>query len=143
MPTHKTHFHFFAHTLTQLEKKMKECFFQRFIKTKYLHLPNTDKSMINKSTSLGSYLRQIRENKNLLLRQVAAALEVDTAYVSKLERGEKRATKEQLRKLSEFLDIPENKLTELWLADKVMNALEGEEYGASALKLVSKRMKNK
>ena len=31
MPPHKTHFHFFCKRTTQPEKKMKECFPQRFI----------------------------------------------------------------------------------------------------------------
>ena len=98
--------------------------------------------MANKSNSLGSVIRKIRESKGLLLRQVAAALEVDTAYVSKLERGEKRTSKEQLKKLSKFLETSEEKLLELWLAEKVMTAIEGEEHGANALKIVSKRIKN-
>ena len=99
--------------------------------------------MQGKLNSLGSTLRQIREKKGLLLRQVAAALEVDTAFVSKFERGERGITKEQVTKLAKFLDTPEDKLLELWLADKVMNTLEGEEHSEEALKLVSKRMKKK
>lgn len=99
--------------------------------------------MEGKLNSLGSTLRQIREKKGLLLRQVAAALEVDTAFVSKFERGERGITKEQVTKLAKFLDTPEDKLLELWLADKVMNTLEGEEHQANALKLVTKRFKKK
>jgi transcriptional regulator with XRE-family HTH domain len=99
--------------------------------------------MQSKLNSLGSTLRQLRESKKLLLRQVAAYLEVDTAFVSKLERGEKRASKEQVQKLSKFLDTSEDKLMELWLADRVMNALEGEEHSANAIKLVSKRINKK
>ncbi len=86
-------------------------------------------------------VRQIRESKKLLLRQVAAHLEVDTAFVSKLERGEKRASKEQVQKLSKFLETPGDMLIGLWLADRVMNALEGEELSANAIKLVSKRIR--
>jgi transcriptional regulator with XRE-family HTH domain len=99
--------------------------------------------MQGKLNTLGTTLRQIREKKGLLLRQVAAALEVDTAFVSKFERGERGITKEQVTKLAKFLDTPEDKLLELWLADKVMNTLEGEEHQANALKLVTKRFKTK
>jgi len=99
--------------------------------------------MEGKLNSLGSTLRQIREKKGLLLRQVAAALEVDTAFVSKFERGERGITKEQVTKLAKFLETPEDKLLELWLADKVMNTLEGEQHQANALKLVTKRFKKK
>lgn len=75
------------------------------------------------------------------MRQAAAHLEVDTAFVSKLERGEKRATKEQVIKLAEFYDTPKDKLLELWLADKVMAALQGEKQSEEAIKLVSKKIK--
>jgi len=37
--------------------------------------------------TLGQELRKIRENKSILLRQVASYLEIDTAMISKIERG--------------------------------------------------------
>lgn len=97
--------------------------------------------MGSKSNSLGSTLRKIREGKKLLLRQAAAHLEVDTAFMSKLERGEKSATKEQVLKLAEFYDTPKDKLLELWLADRVMIALQGEKQSEEAIRLVSKNIK--
>ncbi len=92
---------------------------------------------------LGDKLRTLRESQGLLLRQAAAFLEVDTAFISKVERGEKKATKEQVIKLSKFLNISEEKLIELWLADKVMNALQGDTNSANAISLVSKQIKKK
>jgi len=50
--------------------------------------------------SLGERLRQLREKKGLLLRQVAAAIEVDTAMISKFEKGERKPTREQLSNLA-------------------------------------------
>lgn len=97
--------------------------------------------MAGKVNSFGENLRKIRKAKSLLLRQVAAYLEVDTAFVSKLERGDKNATKAQVLKLAEFLKIPNEKLLELWLADKVMNTLQGEQQSEDAIRLVSKQLK--
>lgn len=45
---------------------------------------------------LGQKIREMREKQNLLLRQVAAQLEVDTALMSKIERGERNASKQQV-----------------------------------------------
>ena len=42
--------------------------------------------------SFGEYIRRVRENKGLPLRKVAAALDIDTSILSKLERNERRAT---------------------------------------------------
>jgi transcriptional regulator with XRE-family HTH domain len=46
--------------------------------------------------TLGEKLRELRENSALLLREVAAKLEVDPSLLSKIERGDKRATWEQV-----------------------------------------------
>jgi HTH-type transcriptional regulator, competence development regulator len=97
--------------------------------------------MPKQSSLLGTALRQQRESKNLLLRQVAAAIEVDTAFISKVERGEKRASKEQLRKLATVLDLTEPFLFKLWLADKLMETIKGEDQAGEALKLVAKQLK--
>ena len=60
--------------------------------------------------TFGETIRKLREDKKLLLRQVAAFMEVDTAFVSKLERAERNASREQVLKLAEFLDTPSDDL---------------------------------
>lgn len=42
---------------------------------------------------LGKKLRELREAKGLVQRQIAAKLEVDIAYISKIENGEKHLIK--------------------------------------------------
>ena len=64
----------------------------------------------------GIKVRQLREQKGLLLRQIAAALEVDTALVSKIERGERKASKEQIMKIAELLEINPDELLVIWLS---------------------------
>ena len=54
---------------------------------------------------IGKHLRELREEKGLLLRQVAASLEVDTAYISKMERGEKNIKREFILKLAEIYKV--------------------------------------
>jgi len=44
---------------------------------------------------LGQKIRETREKQNLLLRQVAAHIEVDTALMSKAERGERNLNRDQ------------------------------------------------
>ncbi len=48
--------------------------------------------------NFGVILRQNREKKGMLLRQVAAILELDTAFISKIERGEKCLKRDHLTK---------------------------------------------
>ncbi|HRU17063.1 MAG TPA: helix-turn-helix transcriptional regulator, partial [Bacteroidia bacterium] len=53
----------------------------------------------------GEIIREKREKKRLLLRHVSAQLDIDTAILSKIERGERKATREQITKLAEILEL--------------------------------------
>ena len=89
----------------------------------------------------GNKVRESREKKGLLLREVAALLEVDTATVSKIERGDRQAKEAQLITLAKILDADFNELKTLWLASKVYEIVEGEDKAIDALKVVEKEIK--
>ncbi|MBK8636706.1 MAG: helix-turn-helix transcriptional regulator [Saprospiraceae bacterium] len=56
---------------------------------------------------LGTFIRLKREENHLLLRQLAAKLDMDVAYLSKLlEREQRIARIEHLPLFSEFLNVP-------------------------------------
>ena len=78
----------------------------------------------------GEIIRQRREEKELLLRHVAAQLDIDTALLSKVERGDRNLKREHVVLISEILDIDINELLTLWLADRVYQVIEDEEENA-------------
>lgn len=94
-------------------------------------------------TQFGIRVRQLREQQNLLLRQVAPLLEVDTPQLSKIERGDRTAKKEQVNKLAEILKADKEELLTLWLADQVYDVIKNEDQAGEALKSVSKKIKKK
>ena len=75
-------------------------------------------------TSLGEKIRKLRESQNVLLRQVAAYLEIDTALISKIERGERRLTREQVLKIAKYYKASEEELLSLWFCDKVLDTVD-------------------
>jgi transcriptional regulator with XRE-family HTH domain len=83
--------------------------------------------------SLGEKIRTIRESKSLLLRQVAAYLEIDTALISKIERGERRLTREQVIKLATFYNVTDEELLILWLSDKLLGTIENDPFAMQGL----------
>ena len=99
-----------------------------------------DKSKIRQLRNFGETIRNIRESKGILLRQVAAAIEVDTALISKLERGERKAQREQVSKLAEFYDVQEDSLLVVWLSDKVLEIIAEEPLADQVLKQTQKRI---
>lgn len=90
---------------------------------------------------LGSRLKELREKKGFVQRQVAAEIEVDTAYISKIENEEKTLSRNQIPKLSKLYQIEENELQKLWLADKILKMVCEEDQKEEALKLVLKNLK--
>ena len=89
----------------------------------------------------GEYIKNIRENKGLLQREVAAFLEVDTAFISKIERNEKSASRNHLPKLSELFNVSESEIIKYWLADKVYQVISDEDQKLEILKVAEEKVK--
>ncbi|NBV09274.1 MAG: XRE family transcriptional regulator [Flavobacteriia bacterium] len=98
---------------------------------------------MNNHRTFGQTIRNYREAKGLLLRQLAAALEVDTAFISKMERDEKQASRVHVERLATVLKVANDELLTIWLSDKLLNTLEQEPSAYNALKLTEKRLKSK
>ena len=75
----------------------------------------------------GSKIRELRDEQGVLQRQLAALLEIDTPMFSKIERGDRRAKREQVIKLASYLHQDEKEMLTLWLADKVLDAVINED----------------
>lgn len=91
---------------------------------------------------LGQKIRDLRAKQNLLLRQVAAHLEVDTALMSKIERGDRNASKQQVIQIAKFLKANQDELLTLWLADKLENVVGDEkDLAPDALNILKKKLK--
>ena len=90
----------------------------------------------------GKKVRELREKQKLLLRQVAAYLEVDTALISKIERGERNASKTQVIEIAKFLKANEEEILTLWLADKIESTIvEEPKLAYQAMKIANKNLK--
>ncbi len=91
--------------------------------------------------AIGEKLRHIREEKELPLRKVAALLEIDVAILSKMERGERKITKEVVLKLADIYDYNAHELLVLFLSDKILYEIQDEDLGIEALKVAEERAK--
>lgn len=96
---------------------------------------------MTKTIELSEVLKSKREKKGLLLREVASKIEVDTALISKFEKGDRKPTREQIEKLAVALEIEISQLLTVWLSEKVYEEVKGENEAANALKLALKRIK--
>ena len=90
----------------------------------------------------GRKIKKLREERGLVQRQLSAALEIDTPMYSKIERGERKAKRSQIPIMAQMFEVDEKELLTIWLADKVLDTVEGEEdVSHDALVYAQKEMK--
>lgn len=90
---------------------------------------------------IGNKIRELREENNVLLRQLAAQLDMDTAMLSKMERGDRFFKKEDILTIAKIFNHDSRDLLVMWLADKVVKAIENEQYQKEALNLALTTLK--
>ncbi len=91
--------------------------------------------------NFGERIKELRESKDLLQRQLAATLEIDTPMFSKIERGERRAKREQVIILAELLKADVQELLTLWLAEQVYDLVKDEDVASDALQVTEDKLK--
>jgi len=89
----------------------------------------------------GEHIKHLREEKHLLQRQLANVLDMDTAMLSKIERGERKAKREHLPILAAILQTKEKELLTIWVADQVYELIKEEENASEILKVAKKQFK--
>lgn len=92
--------------------------------------------------SLGDSIRKLREDKDLPLRTVAAYLDIDQAILSKIERGQRKASREQVVKLADYFKVKENDLLIAWLSDKLVYEVEDEKVALQAIHVAEEKIKS-
>ena len=75
----------------------------------------------------GKKIKELREEHGMVQRKLAAALDIDTPMYSKIERGERKAKRCHIPIMARLLEIEEKELLTIWLADKVLDIVEGED----------------
>jgi len=91
--------------------------------------------------SLGDIIRKLRESKELPLRTIAAYLDIDQAILSRIERGQRKATREQVVKLAAYFIVNEKNLLVAWLSDKLVNEAADEDFALRALRVAEEKIK--
>ncbi len=90
--------------------------------------------------SFGEYIRKSREDIGLPLRKVAAALDIDTSILSKIERNERRATTEMIPILAETLKKAEKEIEIQFIQSLIITDLGELNYLKDGLKEILKTL---
>ena len=90
--------------------------------------------------NIGELIRTLREKEGYPLRKVAAFLDIDQAVLSKIERGQRKITKEQVIKLADFYDYNEKEMLITFLSDRILYEIGNENYAKEALKVAEEKI---
>jgi transcriptional regulator with XRE-family HTH domain len=86
-------------------------------------------------STIGQQIRELREQAGISLRKVAVLVDIDIAILSKMERGERRFTKELIIKLAELYNAKADRLIIEYLSDIVSYELKDEAFAIEALRV--------
>lgn len=104
-------------------------------------MPIVVKSKLSILKTIGTTLRELREEKGLLLREIGAQLSIDPTILSKIEQDKRMPTKEQVKALGEFYKIHKNNVIIAWLSDKLFYEVRDEDLALQAMKVAEEKIK--
>jgi len=90
--------------------------------------------------TIGIQLRTLRENAKLSLREISAQIRVDASLLGKIERNERKPTKEQLKQIADFFQIDEKMLVKELLSDQFAYKILEEEADIDILKVAEEKV---
>jgi transcriptional regulator with XRE-family HTH domain len=91
--------------------------------------------------TFGDTVKKLREEKNLPLREVAVALEIDTSMLGKIEKNNRKPTKQLIEKFARFFNVSDRDLMITFLSDTVAYQVMGEEdFASEVLKVAEKKI---
>jgi len=91
--------------------------------------------------TIGTTLRELREEKGLLLREVGAKLSLDPTILSKIEQDKRMPTRVQVKALSDFYKDQKNKIIIAWLSDKLYYEVQDEDLALQAIQMAEEKIK--
>lgn len=91
--------------------------------------------------TIGIILRELRETKGLLLREVGAKLSLDPTILSKIEQDKRMPTKEQVKSLADFYKEQKNEVIIAWLSDKLFYEVQDEDLALQAMQVAEEKIK--
>ena len=91
--------------------------------------------------SFGETIKNLREEKEVPLRKVAAYLDIDQAVLSKFEHGTRMPRREQVIQMAQYFKTDKKKLLVKWLAQKVVYEVEDDPLALEAMIIAEENIK--
>jgi transcriptional regulator with XRE-family HTH domain len=93
------------------------------------------------ANTFGDTVKKLRDEKNLPLREVAEALNIDTSMLGKIEKNNRKPTKELIKKIAKFFKVNTKDLTIAFISDTVVYQIIDEDFPSEVLKVAEEKVK--
>jgi transcriptional regulator with XRE-family HTH domain len=93
-------------------------------------------------STFGDTIKKLRKKKNLPLREVAEALQIDTSMLGKIEKNNRKPTKQLIEKFADYFKVSDKDLLIAFLSDTVAyQIMDVEELSSEVFKVAEKKVK--
>ncbi len=92
--------------------------------------------------TFGDTVKKLREEKSLPLREVAEALKIDTSMLGKIEKNNRKPTKQLIERFASFFNVSDKDLTISFLSDTIAyQVMEEEDFSNEVFKVAEEKVK--
>ena len=91
--------------------------------------------------TFGDTVKKLREEKKLPLREVAEALDIDTSMLGKIEKNNRKPTKQLIEKFSNYFNVSDKDLLIAFVSDLVVfQVMEEEDFSNEVFKVAEEKV---
>lgn len=90
--------------------------------------------------TFGDKIRTLRVTNALTLREVSEKLGIDISTLGKIEKNNRSANKDLIKKIANLYKVEEKELLISFFSDKIIYEIAGEEFGEEALKVAEEKV---
>ena len=96
--------------------------------------------MKSSASELGRFIRELRKQKDETLHQVSKGTDIDSPLLSKIERGDRMPTLDQLKRICKYFKVEEEDLKIMHTAEKIIKEFGFNETTYEAVRMVEEQI---
>ena len=91
--------------------------------------------------TFGEYIRQLRIDKDMSITKISELVGIDSTLWGRIERNERRASKDVISKIANIFDLNEQELMKCFLSDRFAYKILEENVDIDVLKVAEQKVK--
>lgn len=98
-------------------------------------------AIVKNPKTFGEHIRNLREDAGFTLKFVSEHILVDISLLAKIERNERKPTKQVIKRIADFFQVQEKELQRAFLSDLIAHKILNEDGDLSVLEVAEEKVK--